>query len=104
MTRRSAAASTVAVESPLLTAREAMAYLRRGRTFMTEHAAELGARRVGSRLMFARTDLDSYLERCRVRSVTLVSEPSPAPIPIVQRAAPSDSWRSDPFWATGKAR
>lgn len=81
MNRRSASA-TPPVESPLLTAQEACHYLRVGRSFLTEHRAELGGRKVGTRLLFHRDDLNAYLERVRI-----AEQPKAAPTPIA--AAPS---------------
>ena len=68
--------------TPLLSAQEAMAVLGVGRTFLTEHAAELGGRKVGRLLKFATADLAAYLERQRVQG----SDPDPreqrAPTPL----------------------
>lgn len=62
----------------LLTAREAMAVLKCGRTFLTDHAAELGATRIGTHLRFPREALDAYLVRQRVPgAVVVVAQPAP---------------------------
>lgn len=50
----------------LLTAREAAAYLRHGRTFVFEHADDLGAIRAPGELLFDQASLDAWLERQRV--------------------------------------
>ena len=57
----------MAIQSPLLTAREAMTYLRKSRPWITRHADELGCVRDGGRLYFFQRDLDAYLARCYVR-------------------------------------
>lgn len=67
-------------ESALLSARDAAAVLGVCRSFMTEHAAELGGRKVGSLLKFRRADLDAYLEQRRVKDATQVAQPVPTPI------------------------
>ena len=64
----------------LLTAREAMAVLRCGRSFLSEHKAELGATYVGSQLRFPRAALDQYLISRRVAGAAPVAvAESPAP-------------------------
>lgn len=85
MARQTAADS--AVTSPLLTAREAMAFLRCGRTFLTEHRAELGGIKRGGNLMFDRAGLQAYLDRQRIQApdaerVESLTVVAPAPTPI----------------------
>jgi excisionase family DNA binding protein len=70
-----------AVESPLLTRAEACAYLKRGRTWLAEHADEIGAVRDGRTVLFRRADLDAWIERHTIR-------PAGAPEPM-RRARPS---------------
>jgi hypothetical protein len=67
-----------AVSSPLLTAREAMAYLRCGRSFLHQHADEIGVIRYPGKLLFATADLDRYIASKRVQ--TPVARPTPTPI------------------------
>lgn len=67
--------------SPVLTLREACAYLRRGRTWMKANADAIGVVRDGGPLLFKQADLDAWLERHRVqegpRVVTLPARPAP---------------------------
>lgn len=65
---------------PLLNAREAQAVLGCSRWFLTEHAAELGAVKVGNRLKFTRAGLAQYVERQTVKAPEMVPAAStPAP-------------------------
>lgn len=65
---------------PLLSAREAQAVLGCSRWFLTEHAAELGAVKVGNRLKFTRAGLDAYITRQTVKAPEPITAPStPAP-------------------------
>lgn len=59
------------VASPLMTAQEAMSYLRRSRAWLTRHADEIGVVRDGGRLLFYRRDLDAYLARNYVQPKVL---------------------------------
>lgn len=64
----------------LLSAREAQAVLGCSRWFLTEHAAELGAVKVGNRLKFTRAGLDAYITRQTVKASEPITAPStPAP-------------------------
>jgi hypothetical protein len=51
------------MESPVLTAKEAMAFLKRGRTWLTEHADEIGCVRKNGLLYFYVRDLEAWLAR-----------------------------------------
>lgn len=55
------------IDSPLLTATEAMAYLRISRPTLQRHAASGALRRtrLGSRVFFHRDDLDSFIDAGR---------------------------------------
>ena len=64
---------------PLLTAQQVAVELGVCRKFLTRHAAEMGACRVGTRLKFTRAGLDAYLERRRV------TQPKPEPAPAPKR-------------------
>lgn len=64
----------------LLSARDAQAVLGCSRWFLTEHAAELGAVKVGNRLKFTRAGLDTYIARQTVKAPAPIMAPSmPAP-------------------------
>lgn len=67
------------VVEPLLTAQDVMAQLKVKRTFVTAHAAELGALRVGGRLRFHPADVEAYLKRCRVQPLAFIREPASEP-------------------------
>jgi hypothetical protein len=58
-------------DEQVLDATEAMVYLNVGRTFLTEHLADLGGSKLTAgkqgRLRFRRSLLDAFLERQRVR-------------------------------------
>lgn len=54
------------VQSPLLTAAESMAYLRKSRAWLTRHADEIGCVRDGGRLYFRLTRLDAWIARHEV--------------------------------------
>lgn len=62
----------------LLTAQETAARLGVCRSFLTRHAAEIGGRKVGTRLKFAEADIAAYLES---RRVVEKAEQQPAPPP-----------------------
>jgi excisionase family DNA binding protein len=62
--------------SPLLTTKQAAAYLQKDRSWISRHAAELGASRVGRDLRFRLESLDAYVNGAQLR------EPSPEPTPI----------------------
>lgn len=49
------------MQSPLMTAKEAMAYLRKSRAWLTRHADEIGCVRDGGRLYFRITRLDAWI-------------------------------------------
>jgi hypothetical protein len=72
------------MDSPLLTRKEAMSYLRKGRTWMTEHADEIGVVRMEGRVHFKRSDLDAYIERHYRRT-------APTPVPVTQASPPRRS-------------
>lgn len=61
--------------SPLLTIKESCLYLRRSRTFVWEHRAELGAVRLGRSVMFTQASLDAYIARQTVPPAAIVSPP-----------------------------
>lgn len=87
----------------LLTPRDVMAQLRVGRTFVTEHAAELGGIKVGAVLRFQQAGIDAYLERQRIKDET-PAQPSPTAIRTVQRGPRREGinpvtrlpWRTSP--------
>lgn len=54
------------IASPLMTAKEAMAYLRKSRAWLTRHADEVGCVRDGGRLYFRLTRLDDWIARHEV--------------------------------------
>ena len=85
--------SAVAVESPLMTAQESMAYLRCSRSFMTDHRAALGGIKVGGKLMFRRDGLDAYLDRQQIQAPAPVEPPTTTPI---RRPAPSGKGPTNP--------
>ena len=90
MTRR-----MTAPDDRLLTSKEAQAILGCGRTFLTERAADLGGRKVGSRLKFLRADLDAYLDRVRIAAP--VADPAPqtkkrSPLRLIGKAESDDFW------------
>lgn len=66
--------------SPLLTSAEAMAFLRCKRSFLTEHRAELGGIKVGSKLMFRLSDLTAYLDRRQIAAEPPARKTAPVPI------------------------
>lgn len=78
-------AAPVQIESPLLTVRETMAYLRCGRSWLLAHRAELGAELVAGALKFDRARLDAYRESRRV----MPAQPAPVRLmrPTERRAA-----------------
>lgn len=63
-------------DSPVLTLREAGAYLKRGRTWMLAHADEIGVIRDGGRLAFLRADLDGWLARHRTVKADVIVIPT----------------------------
>lgn len=66
----------------LLTTAEVMEQLGCSRTFLTEHAAELGGRKVGTRLKFLPADIAAYLDRRRVQDR---AQPQSKPAPVQAR-------------------
>lgn len=75
-----------AVRSPLLTFAEAMAYLKRGRSWLKANADRIGVIRDGGKLAFLREDLDRYIASKRVQTEP-VQPAGPTPIrarPAVQ--------------------
>lgn len=70
------------IDSPVLTFKEACAYLKRGSTWLKLHADEIPAVRDGGRIAFLLTDLDAYLARHRTQTQAK-QEPTP-----IRRAAP----------------
>jgi len=70
------------IESPVLTAREAAAYLKVARSFLTAHLSEISHTRAGRDLRFMAADLDAYLARGRKHPM-VAAEPTPA-----RRSAP----------------
>lgn len=73
-------------DAAVLTAREAAAYLRVGRTFVSEHAHEIGVIRYGRRLRFRRADLDRWLDSHYVRPLSMQPAPPRRRVPEPQPA------------------
>jgi hypothetical protein len=69
--------------APRLTARDAMAYLKRSRSWLTKHADEIGYVRDGRNLFFYQADLDAWNRRHyrlpRADDATPVYRPEPVP-------------------------
>ena len=59
-------------ESPLLTLREACSYLRRGQSWVREHANEIGVIRDGGKLLFLESDLIAWTASHRVQEPSSV--------------------------------
>lgn len=92
MARPLAHSAPAPVESPLLTANEVAGYLRKSRSFVQDHRAELGGRKLGRSLMFHRADVDAFVERGRMRPEHPPAEPAGHATPTVL----SDSRRIRP--------
>lgn len=75
-------------ESPVLTFREACAYLKRGSTWLKGHADEIGAIRDGGRIAFLKSDLDAWFTRHRATPKT---EAAPTPITAPRQVRQHDS-------------
>lgn len=75
-------AHTRSTDSPVMTFREACAYLKRGRTWLKQRADQIGCIRDGGRLAFFRDDLDQWLSSHRSQAV---EAPAPAVTPIRAR-------------------
>jgi predicted DNA-binding transcriptional regulator AlpA len=65
---------------PLVTARYVMARLGCSRSWVTDHRAELGARKLGNLLLFERADVEAWIARGRVTEPAPDSEDEPTPI------------------------
>jgi hypothetical protein len=63
--------------SHLLTAKEAAAYLRRSRSWLTPHAEEIGVVRMDGRLLFRLADLERFVARHHAPPVGVKPEPAP---------------------------
>ncbi len=63
--------------SPLLTIPEACRYLRRSKTFVWEHRAELGCVKLGRNVLFTQVGLDAYIAR---QTVPPAVTPAEAPV------------------------
>jgi hypothetical protein len=61
--------------APLLTTKQAAAYLQKDRSWVSRNAAELGASRIGRDLRFALDDLIAYRERSKLAQP--IAEPTP---------------------------
>lgn len=57
-----------AIDSPVLTFKETMAYLKRGSSWLKKNADRIGVVRDGGKLSFLRADLDAYLARNRTQT------------------------------------
>lgn len=74
----------------LLTAKEAGAILRCGRTFLTVHAAELGGIKVGSRLKFRSDRIERYIAERSIVVAVRGAQTAPArhPVDIAKHRSP----------------
>jgi len=68
----------VTIESPWMTAREAAAYLKVSRSFLTAHLSEISHTRAGRDLRFTQAALDAHLARGRKQPMA-AAEPMAAP-------------------------
>jgi predicted DNA-binding transcriptional regulator AlpA len=64
---------------PLVTARYVMARLSCSRSWVQDHRAELGARKLGNLLLFERAELEAWIARSRVADPP-AEQPEPTPI------------------------
>jgi predicted DNA-binding transcriptional regulator AlpA len=84
---------------PLVTARYVMARLGCSRSWVQDHRAELGARKLGGLLLFERADVEAWIAQSRL------AEPAPAeqhePTPIRERIDTTGLPATNPL--TGKA-
>jgi hypothetical protein len=83
-----------AVCSPLLTFAEAMAYLKRGRSWLKANADRIGVIRDGGKLAFLREDLDRYIASKRVQTEPV--QPA-GPTPIRARPAVQHRHKTNPL-------
>jgi len=82
-----------ATASPLLTAREAMEYLRvKSRSYLTEHADEIGVVRRGGRIYFRLEDLEAWDRRHYVAPTVAATEPT-----SIRASRPNVSGRMNPL-------
>jgi predicted DNA-binding transcriptional regulator AlpA len=65
---------------PLVTARYVMARLGCSRSWVQDHRAELGARKLGNLLLFERGELEAWIARGRVAEPAPDQQPEPTPI------------------------
>jgi predicted DNA-binding transcriptional regulator AlpA len=65
---------------PLVTARYVMARLGCSRSWVQDHRAELGARKLGNLLLFERADVEAWIARSRVAEPAPSEQPEPTPI------------------------
>jgi predicted DNA-binding transcriptional regulator AlpA len=65
---------------PLVTARYVMDRLGCSRSWVTDHRAELGARKLGNLLLFERADVEAWIARGRVAEPAQAEQPEPTPI------------------------
>lgn len=65
---------------PLVTARYIMARTGCSRSWVQDHRAELGARKLGGLLLFERADVEAWIARGRVAEPAPAAESEPTPI------------------------
>jgi predicted DNA-binding transcriptional regulator AlpA len=68
------------VPEPLVTARYVMARLGCSRSWVQDHRAELGARKLGNLLLFERAEVEAWIARNRVAEPAPAEQPEPTPI------------------------
>jgi predicted DNA-binding transcriptional regulator AlpA len=69
----------MAAARDLMTARDVMAMLGCSRTYITDHCAELGGRKLGRLLRFKRADIEAFVDAGRVQPAA-PAKAQPAPI------------------------
>jgi predicted DNA-binding transcriptional regulator AlpA len=83
MARRTPRPASAPEIEPLVTARYVMARLGCSRSWVQDHRAELGARKLGGLLLFERAELEAWIARSRV------AEPAPSEQPEPRLIRPS---------------
>jgi excisionase family DNA binding protein len=97
MARHGAARTPEPSVEPLLTPKEVMGLLRCSRSFLTDHRAELGARKLGGLLRFPRAEVEAFIARGRHAEAPAAAAPEPEPTPIRARPVLSHSTPLNPL-------
>jgi excisionase family DNA binding protein len=97
MARHGAARTPEPSVEPLMTPAEVMARIGCSRSFVQDHRAELGARKLGGLLRFPRAEVEAFIARGRHAEAPAAAAPEPEPTPIRARPVLSHSTPLNPL-------